>query len=280
MPRRNSRDAKKNPKARLGEKLAFARENAGFATQAALAEHLSIDRTVVGKAESGERPPSDSVLEAWIQACQIENVELLIVLLELARAMDDSDPIPAWFADYVNDVEAVAHTIRTWQPVIVPGLLQTPDYARALFTAMGENSARVDAQVAARVQRQSVIDRDEPVSLWVVLDDAVLRRCVASPVVMHEQLMFLAERASLPSVGVQLLPPEAGANAGCVGAVTVASVGGRPDVAVVGGIEDTVSETPGLVRKALGIFDRVRSEALPRGASLDVIMEAAKRWEQ
>jgi transcriptional regulator with XRE-family HTH domain len=280
MPRRNSRDAKKNPKARLGEKLALAREHAGFATQAALAEHLSIDRTVVGKAESGERPPSDQVLEAWIQACRIENVELFTTLLDLARAVDDSDPIPAWFADYLDDVEAVAHTIRTWQPVIIPGLLQTPDYARALFAAMGEDSRKVDAQVAARIQRQSIIDRDEPASLWVVLDDAVLRRHVVSPAVMHEQLMSLAERAKLPNVGIQLVPATAGANAGCVGALTVATVDGRPDVAVVGGVEDTVSETPGVVRKALGIFDRVRSEALPRGASLDVIMEAAEQWQQ
>jgi transcriptional regulator with XRE-family HTH domain len=280
MPRRNSRDAKKNPKARLGEKLAQARESAGFPAQAAFAEHLSIDRTVVGKAESGERPPSDPVLEAWIKACRIENVELFITLLDLARAADDNDPIPSWFADYLDDVEAVAHTIRTWQPVIMPGLLQTPGYARALFESMGEDSGKIDAQVAARVQRQSIIDRDEPVSLWVVLDDAVLRRCVASPAIMHEQLMFLAERAKLPNVGVQMVPAEAGANAGCVGAITVASVDGRPDVTVLGGVEDTVSENPGLVRKALGIFDRVRSEALPRGASLNVIMEAAKRWEQ
>ena len=73
---------------------------------------------------------------------------------------------------------------------------------------------------------------------------------------------------------------QTGANAGCVGALTVTSVDGRPDVAVMETVEDTVSETPGLVRKALGIFDRVRSEALPRGASLDVIMEAAKQWQQ
>jgi transcriptional regulator with XRE-family HTH domain len=280
MPRRNSRDARQNPKARLGEMLAQARENAGFPTQAALAEHLRIDRTVVGKAESGERPPSDSVLEAWIQACRIANVELIATLVDLARGADESDPIPAWFADYLNDVEAVAHTIRTWQPMIVPGLLQTPDYARALFTAMGERPAKVDAQVAARVRRQSVIDRDEPVSLWVVLDDAVLRRHVVSPAVMHEQLAFLAERARLPNVGIQLLPPTAGANAGCVGAVTVASVDGRPDVTVLETVEDTVSDTPRLVRKALGIFDRVRGEALPRGASLDAITEAAKSWER
>jgi transcriptional regulator with XRE-family HTH domain len=277
MPRRNSRDAKQNPKARLGEMLARARENAGFPTQAALAEHLSLDRTVVGKAESGERPPSDAVLEAWIKACRIANVELFTTLLDLARAMDDSDPIPAWFSDYAQDIEPVAHT---WHPLIVPGLLQTAAYARALFQGMGERADRIDALVEARMRRQSVLDRDEPVLLWAVLDDAVLRRHVGSPEVMREQLLFLADRARLTHVGLQLVPAENGGNAGCVGALTVASVAGRPDVTVVSGVMDTVSERPDMVRYALGIFARVRSEALPRGASLDVIMEAAKRWEQ
>jgi transcriptional regulator with XRE-family HTH domain len=280
MPRRNSRDAKQNPKARLGEMLAQARENAGFPTQAALAEHLSLDRTVVGKAESGERPPSDAVLEAWIDACRITNVELYTILLDLARRADDNDPIPSWFSDYAQDIEPVAHTIRIWHPVIVPGLLQTPAYARALFEAMGEGPEKIDALVEARVRRQSILVRDEPLLLWAVLDDAVLRRCVESAEVMHEQLLFLAERARLFNVGIQIVPPEKGGNAGCVGAAAVASVSGKPDVAVLDGVEDTVSESPDLVRKSLSIFDRVRSEALPRGASLDVITEAAKRWEQ
>jgi Domain of unknown function (DUF5753) len=77
-----------------------------------------------------------------------------------------------------------------------------------------------------------------------------------------------------------MVPAENGGNAGCVGALTVASVAGKPDVAVISGVVDTVSESPDMVRYALGIFDRVRSEALPRGASLELIVEAAKQWEQ
>jgi transcriptional regulator with XRE-family HTH domain len=280
MPRRNSRDPKTSAKARLGELLAKARENAGFSSQAALAEQLQTDRTVIGKAESGERPPSDRVLEAWIETCRIENVELVMTLTELARAGDENnDPIPSWFADYAEDIEPVAHTIRTWQPVIMPGLLQTPAYARALFEAMGFDAVTVDARVTARVARQSILDRADPVSLWVVLDDAVLRRWVGSEQIMHEQLLFLAERARLHNVGVQVVPAENGANAGCVGALTVASVAGKPDVAVVEGVQDTVTETQELVRSAVGIFDLVRGDALPRAASLNTIMEAAKRYD-
>src|SRR5262249_1622055 len=162
-------------------------------------------------------------------------------------------------SDYAQDIEPVAHTIRTWHPLIVPGLLQTPAYARALFQGMGERADRIDALVEARVRRQSILDRDEPVSLWAVLDDAVLRPHVGSPEVTHEQLLFLADRARLTHVGVQVVPAENGGNAGCVGALTVASVADRPDVTVMSGVVDTVSESPGMVRYALGIFDRVRS---------------------
>jgi transcriptional regulator with XRE-family HTH domain len=280
MPRRNSRDPRTSAKARLGELLAKARESAGFPSQAALAEHLQTDRTVIGKAESGERPPSDRVLEAWVQACHVENVELVITLAELARAGDDNnEPIPSWFADYAEDIESVAHTIRTWQPVIIHGLLQTPRYARALFESMGLDAETVDARTEARIKRQAILDRAEPCALWAVLDYAVLQRNVGSPETMHEQLLYLAERARLPNVGVQIVPAENGANAGCVGAITVASVAGKPDIVVTGGVHDDVSETQELVRDALGIFDRVRGDALPRGASLDVIMEAAKRYD-
>jgi hypothetical protein len=114
--------------------------------------------------------------------------------------------------------------------VIIPGLLQAPAYARALFEAMGESDAKTDALVKARFQRQTTTDHDESASLRAVLDDAVLRRCVASPQVMHQQLMFLAQRAKLHNAGVQLTPAENGAKAGCVGAIPVASVAGKPDV--------------------------------------------------
>jgi transcriptional regulator with XRE-family HTH domain len=142
MPRRNSRDAKTNPRARLGEMLAQAREEAGFATQAALAERLSIDRTVVGKVESGERPPSDLVLQSWIGACRITNVELYLTLLDLARAPDDNDPIPSWFSDYAQDIEPVAHTIRTGSPSSSPGSCRLPPTRGRCSRAWGRARTR------------------------------------------------------------------------------------------------------------------------------------------
>jgi Domain of unknown function (DUF5753) len=144
---------------------------------------------------------------------------------------------------------------------------------------MGFDAETVDARVTARIARQAILDRAEPVSLWVVLDFAVLQRHVGSFEVMGEQLAYLAERAQLHNVSVQVVPAESGANAGCVGALTIASVAGKPDVVVTGGVQDDVSETPELVRGALDIFDRVRSDALPRGASLEIIKKAAKNYD-
>jgi transcriptional regulator with XRE-family HTH domain len=123
MPRRNSRDPKTSPKARLGEELAKARENARFSSQAALADHLKLDRSVIGKAESGERPPSDPVLAAWIEACPGVNVELITTLAELARAGDG--PIPTWFENYL-EAERNAQSLIIWSPIVIPGLLSLP----------------------------------------------------------------------------------------------------------------------------------------------------------
>jgi transcriptional regulator with XRE-family HTH domain len=280
MPRPNGKDAKASVARYLGDKLRRGRIDAGYSSQESFAAKLGFDRSVVTKAETGDRPPTDDVLTMWIELCDL-SPELFTELAELARmANGDDDPVPSWFADYLDDVEPVAHTIRTWQPVIMPGLLQTPGYARALFVAMGESESRIEALTAKRIERQSIIDRDNPPSLWVVLDEAVLRRRVGSESIMHEQISYLAERALLQHVGVQVVPAESGANAGCVGALTIASVDGAPDVLLTEAVEDATTENRSRVRKGLDIFDRVRYDALPRAASLELIREVAEQWKR
>jgi hypothetical protein len=97
---------------------------------------------------------------------------------------------------------------------------------------------------------------------------------VGSETIMHEQLSYLAERALLQHVGLQVVPAVSGANAGCVGALTIASVDGAPDVLLTEAVEDATTENRSMVRKGLDIFDRVRYDALPRAASLERIREA------
>ena len=104
------RDSETNPAAFLGDELRRARLAAGFTSQDALAAKLGFDRTVVAKAETGERPPTADVLAAWCQACRLDD-ELFGRLAMLARR--GNGPIPTWFEDWLK-AESEAHTLRVW----------------------------------------------------------------------------------------------------------------------------------------------------------------------
>jgi transcriptional regulator with XRE-family HTH domain len=154
------RDPETNPAAFLGAELRRARMAAGFSSQEALAARLAFDRTVVAKAETGERPPTIDVLAAWCEACRLDE-DLFGRLATLARRADG--PVPTWFEDWL-EAEREAHTLRLWSPTLIPGLLQTAEYARALFLAAGVEEDPADRMVAARLERQAVLDRRAPLT--------------------------------------------------------------------------------------------------------------------
>ena len=269
------RDPETDPRAFLGKELRLARVAAGFTSQDALAAHLGFDRTVITKAETGDRPPTPEVLAAWCATCGLDE-DLFGRFARLARSADG--PIPAWFETYL-EAEREAVMLRYWQPVIVPGLFQIAEYARALFLAVGCDDEQADGLVTARLDRQAILERPDPPHVVTVLDEAVLHRLIGSPQVMTEQLGYLAERATLPHVSVQVLPSGTGANAGLSGGFTLASCDGAPDVLRMEAVEDVTAESRALVRKAVNIFVRVQADALPRVASRTLILEAAEQWK-
>jgi transcriptional regulator with XRE-family HTH domain len=273
MPQR--RDPKTSPKAFLGKRLRLARIAAGFSSQDALAARLGFDRSVVAKAETGDRPPTSDVLTAWCEACGLD-ADLFADLAELARSGDG--PVPTWFEDYL-EAEREAHTLRIWSLVLVPGLLQTAGYARALFVAAGVDGDTADEMASARLERQAIHDRPDPPHVVVMLDESVLHRLIGTPQVMADVLTHMAELSDRTNVSIQILPEDTGANAGLSGAFDIASADGAPDVLRMDGVEDVTTENRSLVRKAAIIFDRVRAEALPRAASRTRILEAAEQWK-
>lgn len=273
-----SRNSETDPRAYFGNKLRTGRLAAGFSSAASLATELHCERSVIAKAETGERPPKpgSDLLVSWCEVCKLD-LGQMTELAKLSDAVEDRI-IPVWFADYV-EVEQAAHTLRTWQPVIIPGLLQTGDYARTLFVAMGFDADRAEDMVAERIRRQTILDRGDAPNLWLVLDENALRRHVGSATIMHEQLEHLADIGERPNIGIQIVPAMCGANAGCVGALTIASVDGKPDVLLTEAVQDQTTEHAPLLRTAHEIFDRVRCDALPRIASLELIREAAETWK-
>jgi hypothetical protein len=278
-PRTQSRDPGTDLGAFLGRQLREIRADAGYKSQDEFAPVLNRDRSVIGKAESGEYPPTDIVLADWLDRCGITG-RLRTVLLGMARfaRMRDGGPVKAWFVGWV-DAEAKAHTLRIWQPIIVPGIIQTPPYARELFAAMGMNDDRVSDYVQSRLSRQAILDQADPPSVVIVLDELALHRFIGTPEIMREQLEHAIELSKRPNIHLHILPTRTGANAGLGGPIHLATGTGSPEVLLVGAlIEDQVSADPALVRRASATFDAVRGDALNRADSRNVLMEALQRW--
>jgi transcriptional regulator with XRE-family HTH domain len=269
------RDPETDPRARLGDELRRARVAAGFTSQEALAAKLGFDRTVITKAETGDRPPTPDVLAAWCHACGVD-AEMFERWAVLARRADG--PVPTWFEDWLK-AEGEAHTLRIWQPLIIPGLLQVAEYARALFVAAGADDTKADELVAVRMERQTILDRADPPHLITVLDEGVLHKLIGSPAIMHEQVTHLADMAERPAVSIEIVPSSTGANAGLSGGFQLASCDGTPDVLNMNGVRDVTEERGAVVRHATRIFDRARGDALPRTASRALILEAAEQWK-
>lgn len=271
MPRNG--DARSNPKLFLGDKLRRGRIAAGFTSHAALATEIGFDRTVITKIEVGDRVPSPEVLAVWCGACKLD-LEMYGDLAELARSSDG--PVPAWFENYL-EAEREAHTLRIWQPLIVPGPLQTADYARALFTKARNDPAKIDAMVATRLERQKMFERADPPHTVVVLDEPVLHHLIGTPAIMHDQLMHLADVSE--TLQLQVVPASRGGNAGLSGGFTIASIDGAPDVLRMEAIEDVTEERRAIVRHAALVFDLVRGDALPCDQSRTMIVEEAEKWK-
>ncbi len=266
------------PREFLGRELCRARVAAGFSSQQALADHLGFERTVIAKAEAGERVPSDPVLTAWANACNLDT-EHYQRLADLARASDG--PVPAWF-EYWLERERTAHMLRYWQPVIVPAMFETPEYRRAVVMAAGNDLERGDELVAATLDRQSVLQRADPPEVIAVLHEMVLHRLIGTPEIMHDQLTRLVDWSERPNISVHVVPSGIGAHAGLGGALNLAAGDGGPDVLHMDGTpEGTTTETRSLVRKAAVTFERIRRDALPCTQSRDLILEVAnEQWKQ
>jgi transcriptional regulator with XRE-family HTH domain len=269
------RDAGSHPATFLGDELRRARITAGFATHDALAARMGYDRTLITKVESGDRLPTVDVLTAWCQACGLPGIPPDWVV-GLARRADG--PIPSWLEGWL-DAESKAHTLRLWAPLILPGLVQPAEYARALFLAMGMDEEAAEEQVAVRLGRQEILDRPDPPQVVAVIYEAVLHHLIGSPQIMHDSLIHLAELSQRPNISIQVVPIDNGANAGLSGAFSLASGDGTAEVLVMEAVEDVTTESRSLVRKAAGMFVRIQADALPRAASRTVIMEAAQQWK-
>jgi len=187
--------------------------------------------------------------------------------------------LPHWFEPYIG-LESEAVRLRDFQPLVMPGLLQTEDYARAVLRAapLAGGSAEIDRLVDLRMERQKILGQDGPPNLWVVLSESVLRVHVGGPAVMRAQLLRLAELAGRPNVTVQVLPYTTAAHVHPVSPFTMLEFADTADPAVVYLEHLTGSlflENEDEVRRYRVIFDHLRAESLGTGQSADLIARVA-----
>lgn len=187
--------------------------------------------------------------------------------------------LPTWFEAYIG-LEAEAARLRDFQPLVIPGLLQTEDYARAVLRAAPDagSTEDIDRQVALRMERQAVLGQGSPPDLWVVLSESVLRVQVGGSGVMRAQLRRLTDVAERSGVTLQILPFTTGAHVNPVSPFTILEFPDIADPTIVYLEHLTGSlflESPDEVRPYTVVFDHLRAEALGTGPSIALIARLA-----
>jgi transcriptional regulator with XRE-family HTH domain len=270
-------DTDTDPRGLLGKLLREARNQSGKSGEA-LARAIGQEKTGVVRAESGERVPTLATLGAWLSECGVAGLaeSALRGLWTLARNVEDpaQAQLAPWYA-----TEARAHTLRFWQPIVIPGLLQVEQYAYEMYRAFGRGHERALEDTGARMARQAILNREDGPTIVIVLDELVLHRLIGTAEVMAEQCTKLLEISEHPSVLIHVLPSSLGASPGLGGPVSLASVTGEPEVLLTGSmLEDVVTTDAQQVRAASAIFERVRGRAANTDGSRTVLGEAMKKW--
>lgn len=213
-----------------------------------------------------------------------DQVDKLVAVARTARKRGwwhiYGDAVPAWFETYVG-LEGAAHTLSNYEAEIVPGLLQTDAYARAVYKRemLTEDDAAVQREVEVRMDRQRLLTDPNPPTLWAILNEAVLHRQVGGEHVMRKQLRRLVDAAKLPNVTLQVLPFSTGAHPAMDEPFMLLGFD-EPALNDLVYLEHQTGslylEKPRELERYTLVFDRLRADALGVEASLNLIERLAK----
>ncbi|TCP47927.1 helix-turn-helix protein [Tamaricihabitans halophyticus] len=267
---------------RLASELRRLREAADL-TIDEVGERLECSSSKISRIETGHVgvTPRDARDLLTLYGLTGDNVEALVQLAREARKKGWWHAYNEVFTGAFVGLEADAASLRTFQALLVPGLLQAERYTRAVIKAIRPDSSEesIERRVSARVERQRLLTDPNPPEYWAVIDEAVLHRHVGGPEVMREQFDRLIEVAQLPHVTLQMLPFAAGAHAGMEGPFLILGFPEQTDPDVVY-VENTTSgvylEQYEDVHRYTLMFDHLRAAALKPDDTLEVISDAAK----
>ena len=269
---------------KLGAELRALRTGAGL-TSGEAARMVGWHQSKVSRIETGSSGAKPADVRLLLDVYGVADAQLRELILVLAGSDEGSGRhhwwhayrgvLPPTYRDFIS-LESQASAMRTLETSVVPGLLQTPEYARAVTRAAvdGLDDERLDALVEVRLARQDVLRADPPLELSAVLDEAVLHREIGGPDVMAQQLGRLVEAARLPQVRLQVLPFAAGAHVGVTGPFVIFSFSRTSDLDVV--VLDHLTSSLYLERKEdlqayTEAFNALQIHALSPEDSLDYI---------
>ncbi|MFF3089646.1 Scr1 family TA system antitoxin-like transcriptional regulator [Streptomyces nojiriensis] len=246
-------DPSASPLDYYGYELRRLREQAGL-KQAQLGEIIFCTGSLICQIETTKRIPTRDFSERVDAALNTGGVFSRLVGLVLRSVL------PTWFQPYA-EMEARATYISTFQAQLVYGLLQTPAYARAVLGARTEGD--LDGKVAARMDRQRILDREDPPLIWVVMSEAALYQQIGGREVMRNQLAHLLEQQRREWVKVQILPFEAGAHAGLPGTFNLLRFEDDPDIVYTEDfVQGHMTANPPALREGSLRYDHLQAAAL------------------
>lgn len=270
------------------DEMRAMREQRGW-SQAELAAQAKYSESLIAMVETYQRGPTQSLAKALDRAFETPGFtedtpgqpgtpgtfERMWLKLRTIS-------FPESFRPYA-EIEAKATVLRAFEHSLVPGLLQAENYARAILgTKPGATEAEIESGVAERLARQQILARSKPPAtrLYALLDEGILYRPVAPAPVMHDQFIHLVEMSRWPNVTIQVVPYAAGGHSGLAGAFIIAELSTAQSIVFIDDVSGgrVAEDGPELSEAAL-CFEALRSEALPKAASRDLIAKVDKeRW--
>lgn len=288
MPNGNEDQGSTVPRRRLGRLLSEYRDRAGK-SQAEAARHLEVSAAKIYRLENGKISVKTYEAERLCKFYEVpENLtEVAMALASLTNVKgwwhSFGSVIPDWFDVYIG-LESASERLRWYEAELVPGLLQTEAYARAVVTAdnPGVSKDEITRRVQLRLNRQKLVTRrPSPLHVEVVLNEAVLRRPVGGAAVMAEQLQHFNDLAELPNVSIRVLPFDTELHAGVLSGpfVILDFPDGEPTTIYVEVFTGALYlEKQNELDRYLSAFSDIQNRARDEQESRDLIARAAKEW--
>ncbi|MGY0002890.1 helix-turn-helix domain-containing protein [Micromonospora sp. I033] len=256
----------------LRDQLRRARQARGL-SQEELGKLVNYSSSQVSAVETGDRPVRPDYV-ARVDAV-LKTGGLFATMLELIRF----HAAPDWFRPW-EEIEREATSLRWYDPTVIPGLLQTEGYARAMLGVGGELTAEeIEARVVARLARQAVLTGSDRPQLVAVIEEQALRRQVGDRIAMHEQLQHLLAAGAEPNVQIRVVPADALWHAGLAGPFILARLASGAELAHLDNqLRAQTVDGPNDIATLGRRWEAVAGEALPRGQSVRLIEEVATSW--